>query len=214
MIMPTDLARQLRAEIERSTAALRHVADMLDALDVSAPVMIEMPYRSQHDPDAQLSRSDCGPACIAMLLQWRSVQVAIDEISRETGLGTTNAGHLIVSAERRGLKLTRLKGMTLDDLERLIQAGEPLVALVRYSHFGSQRQDLNYPGLHWVVVLGYDGGNVYIHDPDYWGERRIEGMRKPISRSVFSHAWDDTMPDAFSRQALVLARGKDATQGR
>ncbi len=204
MITSTELANQLRAETERSMAAIRHIADMVEALDVASPRMVDVPYRSQHDPDAQLSRADCGPACVAMLLQWKGVQVSIDEISRETSLGSTNAGQLISAAGRHGLRLSRLSDMRLADVERAIEAKRPIVALVNYLDFGDRRQDTNYAGLHWIVVVGYDQANVYINDPDYWGGRRLEGMQHAIPRAVFDQAWGNTMPDALARQALVI----------
>ena len=29
--------------------------------------ILNLPYKSQYDPDAGVSRNDCGPACLAML---------------------------------------------------------------------------------------------------------------------------------------------------
>jgi len=204
VITATELSNQLRAELDRSVSAMRYIADMVEALDVSSPRMVDVPYRSQHDQDAQLSRVDCGPACVAMLLQWRGVQVVIDDITRETSVGPTNAGQLVAAAARHGLKLARLSDMTLAHVERAIEAGNPIVALVNYTDFGDRRQDTKYNGLHWLVVVGYDAQNIYINDPDYWSGRRLEGMQHPIARAVFEHAWDNTMPDASNRQALVI----------
>ncbi len=78
------------------------LSQLVKALDspaeASRSVLIQVPYRSQHDSDAQLARADCGPACIAILLEWRGVAVAVDDISRMTGMGYTNAGQLISAA--------------------------------------------------------------------------------------------------------------------
>lgn len=38
MITPAELAQQLRAEIERSTAALQHIAAMIDALEAGTVI--------------------------------------------------------------------------------------------------------------------------------------------------------------------------------
>ncbi len=211
MVTVTELAQQIRDEIERSTKALRHIADMIEALDVASPaIMIDIPYRSQHDQDAQLTRADCGPACVAMLLEWRGIGATVDSITRRTSMGATNAGQLMAVAAYHGLKLQRFNNMEMADLERWLQMGKPLIALIKYSELGSGRQDLNYPGLHWLVVVGFDAGNIYVNDPDYWGDRRAEGHARPMSRVVFSTAWGTTLPDAINRQALVVV---DATQG-
>ena len=45
MITATDLANQLRAELDRSMSAMRYTADMVEALDVSSPRMVDVPYR-------------------------------------------------------------------------------------------------------------------------------------------------------------------------
>jgi len=205
VVTARELAQQLRSEIDRSITVLQHIANMIEAMDAPAlPKFVDVPYRSQHDPDAQLTRADCGPACVAMLLEWRQIGISIDSITRRTSLGATNAGQLMAVAAYHGLKLERYNNMTLADLERCLNADKPLIALIKYVELGDSRQDLNYSGLHWLVVVGYDADSVFVNDPDHWDERRDEGRRKPIPRAVFDAAWGSTMPDAINRQALVV----------
>lgn len=199
-----DLAQQLRNEMDRSATALQRIAAQLDAMDTARPVLVEVTYRSQHDGDAQISRADCGPACIAMLLGWRGTRVTIDDISRVTSLGTTNAGQLIAAAYKHGLALRRVAPLSLSEVEINLRNGRPMIALLQYGDLGDDRQNVEYNGLHWVVVVGCDADHIYIHDPNYWGARRLEGQKHPVARAVFDHAWVDTMPDALARQALVI----------
>lgn len=200
----SDLAQQLRDEGNRAMAVLHRIAAQLDALDDVQPVMVKVPYRSQHDDDAKISRADCGPACVAMLLEWRGLTITTDDLSRMTSIGPTNAGQLIAAAAQHGLRLIRRSPMSIADVENQIRLGKPLIALIRYQDFGSIRQDLAYTGLHWVVVIGFDADSIYVNDPDYWGARRLEGQGKSIPRALFNHAWGDTMPDAIAFQALVM----------
>lgn len=200
-----EIAQQIRNEIDRTVTIMGRIAAQIDALDAGQLVIVSVPYRSQHDSDAQASRLDCGPACVAMLLEWRGTRVAIDEIARLTGAGKTSADALSIAARKYGLGLRKLSPMSLADVDAQIQAGKPMIALVRYGDFGDQRQDFAYVGLHWIVIVGVDAENVYINDPDWWGERRLEGKCRPVSRAVFDHAWGNTLPEAFARQALVIA---------
>lgn len=205
MAKANDLAQQLRNEADRAVTVLTRIAAQIDALDGNQSALVPVPYRSQHDSDAKYSRLDCGPACIAMLLEWRGTRIAIDDITRMAGSGKTSAVELVAAAGRHGLELRRLSSMSLADIDAQIQAGKPLIVLVRYGDFGDQRQDMAYIGLHWIVVVGSDSENIYIHDPDWWGSRRSEGRDRPISREVFNHAWGNTLPEALSYQSLVIS---------
>lgn len=204
MTTASELAQQLRNEIERSTAVMHRIAAQLDAMGDAQPVMVKVPYRSQHDDDAKISRADCGPACVAMVLEWRGLTVTTDDLTRMTSMGATNAGQLIAAAGQHGLKLHRRAPMTIFDLENQIRLGNPFIALIRYTDFGSIRQDLAYTGLHWVVVVGFDVDSVYVNDPDYWGARRLEGRGRAIPRHLFERAWGNTLPDAMAYQGLVM----------
>jgi len=199
----TELAAQLRIETDKAVAALRYLADAIEALDAK-PHMVEVPYRSQWDDDAGLSRVDCGPACIAMMLGWNGTQIAVNDITKLTGTGPTNSKKLWDAALMYGLGLMRVNNAILPGIEQSIDVGHPLIALVRYIAFGTHRQDIDYIGLHWVVVVGHDADHVYIHDPNYWGERRHEGASKAIPRIMFDTAWHDTMPEAVNGQMLVI----------
>lgn len=204
MSRASEIAQQLRNELDRTITVMHRIAAQIDALDDAQGVLITVPYRSQHDDDAKISRADCGPACIAMLLEWRGLFVKIDDLSRETSLGTTNAGQLIAAAEKHGLNLIRRAPMSIADVENQIRLGKPMIALIRYQDFGSVRQDLAYTGLHWVVVVGFSADSIYINDPDYWGARRLEGQGRAVPRHLFEHAWGNTMPEALAFQALVV----------
>lgn len=182
---------------------LREIANEVEALETK-PHMLDIPYRSQHDADAQLSRADCGPACVAMLVEWKGGTITVDGITALTGTGPTDSIELTRAALVHGISLMRVNNAILSGIEAQIDSGKPVVALVRYADFGKFRQDTQYAGLHWVVVVGYDSENIYIHDPNHWGARRNEGKAKAIPRAMFDFAWGDTMPEAINRQMLVV----------
>jgi len=196
--------------IARAEEALREARSAVNAISFPAPIKVDVPYRSQHDQDAQSFTGDCGPACVAMLLDWngRDRNVPIDRLAREAGMGAsknaTNANDLRAIAERHGLVIDRAVGLLLVDLEYQIRCGMPFIALVNYADFGLNRQDTNYNSTHWVVVVGFDAQSVYINDADYWSGRRLEGKDHPIPRDVFDYAWSNTLPNGQPRQALIV----------
>ena len=62
-------------------------------------VLIDVPYRAQEGPGSRRYRNDCGPACVAMLLDWQhkvkglpAVQLTVDQLSSETALATKDTG--------------------------------------------------------------------------------------------------------------------------
>jgi ABC-type bacteriocin/lantibiotic exporter with double-glycine peptidase domain len=47
--------------------------------------ILSLPYKSQYDPDAGVSRNDCGPTCLAMLLNAYGITATTDAVFRRTG---------------------------------------------------------------------------------------------------------------------------------
>ena len=47
--------------------------------------LLDIPYKSQSDPDAAISRNDCGPACLAMLLNALGIPATTDAVFHRTG---------------------------------------------------------------------------------------------------------------------------------
>jgi hypothetical protein len=151
-------------------------------------------YRSQWDDDAKKFSSDCGPACVAMLLAARSIQVRIDDLSLECGMGVdkkyTTALDLARGAAKHGIKLEPVSGWTIKTFAEHV----PCIALV---HYGSipDRLDQKYTGGHWLVIVLVTSESVIVHDPDYWGSERDQGAGRIIPLSIFEQAMLDCRLD-------------------
>jgi nucleoid-associated protein YgaU len=158
--------------------------------------ILDVPYRSQWDDDANKSNTDCGPACLAMVLGFYSEQTGINELLRATGAPPgqyVSFGQLQRVARGFGVKFQYGAGYSLNDLKNWIDEGKPSIALIRYSYWsqiepGISTQD-TFKGPHFVVVVGYGEGNIYINDPNYWPPRREEGHKKAWSEVLFDQAW-------------------------
>jgi uncharacterized protein YvpB len=159
---------------------------------------LDVPYRSQWDADATRSTTDCGPACLAMVLDYYGVHLPIDELLNATGVRPGRyVGFGQMQRVARDYHVTFAYGANykLNNLKRWVDEGKPAIALVKYS-FWSQieprvsTQD-DFIGPHFVVVVGYGEGNIYINDPNYWPPRREEGYRKAWSEVLFNLAWSN-----------------------
>lgn len=194
-MMPREIAESLRAELDEHLQAIRKIADMIESWDrVTVPDLPPVPYRSQWDADAQRVKSDCGPACVAMLLEYHGVKITIDDISALCGLGSdkkyTTSTDLASASKKCGLVLDTVTGWTLEQFA----ARCPCIVLVHYGTF-ADRLDQNYTSGHWVVLLGvYDNQAIY-HDPDWWPPRRDEGASRRADIVRFALAMHDCVRD-------------------
>lgn len=50
-------------------------------------INLSVPYKSQWDKDAIGTTNDCGPASIAMILNYYGLNVGTDDVFRATGAG-------------------------------------------------------------------------------------------------------------------------------
>lgn len=142
---------------------------------------MDIPYRSQWDPDANQRRNDCGPACVAMVLDAFGKHVEINQLSQiDISDDGTTATELISLLARNGVIHPR----------RVAAFTPPAICLVRYSGFArASVQDKRYTGWHWVVLLDIDPQKVIVHDPDWWGSRRDEGASHVFSRAEWDAAF-------------------------
>jgi len=160
--------------------------------------ILNVPYRSQWDVDANKSTTDCGPACLAMVLSYYGHQVSINDLFAASGVEPgqyVGFGQLQAIARDYGVTFKYGANHSLNDLKRWIDEGKPAIALVKYSHWsqiepGVSTQD-GFNGPHFVLVVGYGDGNIYINDPNYWPPRRQEGHKKVWSEVLFNLAWSN-----------------------
>lgn len=160
--------------------------------------VLDVPYRSQWDADANKSTTDCGPACLAMVLGYYGKQASINELYRATGTEPgkyIGFGQLQRVASTYDVPFEYSENHRLNDLKSWIDEGKPAIALVKYSAWsqiepGVSTQD-TFTGPHFVVVVGYGDGDIYINDPNYWPPRRAEGHKKSWSEVLFNLAWSN-----------------------
>jgi len=179
--------------------------------------ILDVPYRSQWDEDANKSNTDCGPACLAMVLGYFGTEASINELLDATGVSPGRYVGFSQMQRVAGVYDITFKygaDYTLADLKRWIDEGKPAIALVKYSYWsqiepGVSTQD-TFSGPHFVVVVGYGNGNIYVNDPDYWPPRREEGQAKALTEVLFNLAWSNVRTPSFpnpNNSVIVPAQG-------
>ena len=192
---------------------------------------LDTPYMSQWKPTANIRPGDCGPACVAMIVRGQTAdeKPTVNEAAAAcgqpaTGPGSYYTGHkqLRDGAAAYGVTLvTRSKYrppiLDLELLETCLIAGLPSIALIHYGVLRDEtnklpaatgyikNQDQNYDRGHWVVVIGMDKKDVWIHDSDFWGEREQDGNARAVPRYAFFRALDAVAPGcSVGNQGLIV----------
>ena len=160
------------------------------------PTLLTLPYKSQYDPDAAASRNDCGPACLAMLLNGLGLAVTTDAVFQRTGAaadGYVSMAQLMRVGESYGAPLEFRKGYTLGALRSRLDLARPVIALVHYGAFSEREPGVStqslFKGPHFLLVVGYDEEHVVVHDPLWAGARRDEGAYRRWPNAVWAEAW-------------------------
>lgn len=158
-----------------------------------------IPYKSQYDLDASEFRNDCGPACVAMILNGLGVHTTTNTVFRRSGAKANqyvSVSQMIRAAQTFNINFDYFYPWGLNDLKLAIQAGKAPIALIHYGAL--ERRGLtqsSFTGPHFVVAVGYDRDSIYIHDPLWWGTRRWEGERRRIPNRDFEAAWSSASKD-------------------
>lgn len=156
---------------------------------------LEIPYRSQKDSDANYAPSDCGAACVAMILEAFGIRKTIDEIFKATGQDQKNPLsrlELIRAAVKYKLEIRKFNDGDQAYLKQSIDARKPIIALVNYKAWSTDPAvptQSSFANTHFVVVTGYEDGNVTLNDPLWWRPRRAEGHHKKMTFAQFVSAW-------------------------
>lgn len=158
--------------------------------------LLNTAYKSQYDPDAAVSRNDCGPCCLAMLLNGLGLPATTDAVFQRTGAAANqyvSVAQLMRVAESYNAPLEFRKGLTLADLKGYLDLGKLMIALVQYAGFSEVQPGVStqstFKGPHFVLVVGYDEQNIIVHDPLWTGNRRQEGAFKKWPYGVWMSAW-------------------------
>lgn len=118
---------------------------------LSAPAAFQTPVELKEVPFFPQDDYQCGPAALAMALNWTGVQVLPDDLTPRVYLperkGSLQAE--MVAATRRYGRVGYVLRPKLEDLLQEVKEGNPVVVLENLSFNW-------YPTWHYAVVIGYD----------------------------------------------------------
>lgn len=162
-------------------------------------IIRSIPYKSQYDQDASEFRNDCGPACVAMILNGLGVNVTTNNVYWKTGAkhnGYVSVGQLIRAARTYDVAFEYFYPWSLNELKSAVKWGHAVIPLIHYGAWSKIGITQNsFRGPHFVVVLGYDEEYIYINDPLWSGSRRWEGEHKRLTYRQFEAAWSTASKD-------------------
>lgn len=165
-----------------------------------AGIKLDVPYISQFDETARTHKADCGPACVAMILNADkplAEQVTVDELYTEylphKGVGEfTFMSEMAQISRGEGVaaQIARYSNATegFEALRALVQQNTPFVILVNYGKWDDIAGN-NFAGGHFVVVTGFDDEHVFVHDPLFRGTRRNQGAFFVWRNQHFLDGW-------------------------
>ncbi|MCP5101706.1 MAG: LysM peptidoglycan-binding domain-containing protein [Chloroflexi bacterium] len=161
-------------------------------------VKLKIPYRSQWDEDAKNHESDCGPTCVAMLLNGQNIDVTPDGVYQFIGpkgrrqfTTFTDLRNAALGGGNLTLTYKQYRNETdaLQQLRNSINQGQSFIALVKYEPWRSFTGNQFSSG-HFVNVVGYSNDHVFIHDPLFglWAQRD-KGNYYRITNRRFMKGW-------------------------
>ncbi len=195
------------------------VAGMATLLDHNKPapvrsVFFSVPFLSQWGEDADLSASDCGPACAAMAFNYfaEDVIVTVNDVTKMMAARSryTNAADLFKFFRRYGFMIEnygsydrRNGSLTLDVLRDVVVSRRIAIVLV---HYATLNPGASFDGGHWICVVGCGDGHFVINDPYRRGDA---GDHVKVSADVLAQAMADTVKDKNqANHGVVVWKGE------
>jgi hypothetical protein len=171
-----------------------------------------VPYKSQWDADAVKSRNDCGPASIAMILNYYGENLTTDQVFEKTGAGQglINLDQMVKAIKAFGYEVEVKYECTPESLRALIDHDLPPIALVHYGSLQS-RQDQSFSGGHFFAVVGYRDDVYFVNDPNFRNNFRQDGDHHAYTKKEFEAAWNDARLDQNPVRTLIVIKRKQAS---
>jgi hypothetical protein len=159
-------------------------------MEETAVIAMYVPYVSQWDDTAKLSRGDCGIVAACMCALWKGINTSPDQMIQKANLPIGQHSYdfpdVVKAGAAVGLKLQYTYPATWDVIRKELDATRPTITLLRYGVVADNQDD--FDGSHFWTVVGYDSDSVYVNDPDWWGDLRALGAMRRIPLDQFQAA--------------------------
>jgi hypothetical protein len=195
---------------EPERAALEHIRRVVDSIvgettSASAPAsnLLPVPYVSQVGDGASQFTNDSGAAAGAMLVRAYTGKVTTpDDFFNQTGQHADEPlSYTLISSAlaANGVVVELRYSLKLGDLALVLATGRPAIVLVNHTVLEQAGvTSESFSGPHYLVAVGLDVKQVYIHDP-----LRADGSGtgQAIPWVTFYRAWNQAQ--GYQRAALI-----------
>ncbi|MFH2103699.1 MAG: SH3 domain-containing protein [Chloroflexota bacterium] len=197
-------------------AALAHIRRVADSVlnetaqgasqperGIARPVLLPVPYVSQLGPGADRFTNSSGAAAGVMLMRaYGQALVTPDEFFLQAGNQADtplSLQQIRVTLGANGVQVEQRSGLKLGELAIVLITGRPAIIVVKHAVFAQAGLTLeSFFGPHYLVALGLDLENIYLHDPL---RRDGSGQGQAVPWLVLYQAW--TQAPTFERGILI-----------
>ncbi len=169
----------------------------------AAPAILPVPYVSQLGPGAEQFTNDSGAAAGVMLVRaYTDKSLTPNDFFNQSGQHADNPlsfTHIANALNANGVPAELRVPLKLADLALILSSGRPAILLVKQAVL--QQAGLTtetYNGPHYLVAVGLDVKQVYIHDPL---RQDVSGQGQAVPWLMLYQAW--TQAAGYERAALV-----------
>lgn len=163
-------------------------------------VTLPVPFVSQHGAGADARQNDSGAAAAVMLVRACQPQSAFTPDVFAARFALPGDAHFTLPQLRAALAQLGIAtefrtGLTMQDTFAALAAGKPLLLPLRAQTLAQAGWlPAGVQGPHFVVAVGLDIRNAYLHDPSR--PAAAEGTGRALSLEWFWRAWRDIAADA------------------
>lgn len=175
---------------------------------------LPIPYRSQWAADADKNNTDCGPTCLAMILNYYGVETTPNQLYSFLPDKGPNDFTFFSDLQRIGkhygvtlrwIQYSDRQG-AIGNLKANLNNGNPMIILVKYQPWKAATGNL-FNGGHFVVATGHSNGQITMHDPVFGNWRRPAsiGAHFALSEDMFCAGWGGFVGNENPNFACVIA---------
>lgn len=180
-------------------------------------VQLSVPYHSQWSDSSSINITDCGPTCLAMILNYFGIDATSDSLykahlPRKRPHDFTTFAELRNIAREYNITLNRSKfnhrDEALANLRQAVADGWPVLTLVKYRPW-KQATGNDFDFGHFVVVTGFEGNQFFFHDPLFadWRSNPPRGAHFTMDNDLFAAGWGGFPAAENPNWACAIARG-------
>jgi len=148
----------------------------------------------------------CGVAALQSVFAYFGDEYREDQLAKELKAAPkvgTSYLEMVRLAKAKGYSVKVLKGMSLADLNKLIDAGKPVICLLQAWADKPADYSNDWQDGHYAVAIGYDTKNVFFMDPSTLSNYTFIPTKEFLSR------WHDTDgKEKLVHFGLILEKAK------